>query len=114
MATTESANYALHAATASTTAETWALLKPVKEVWVTNRDTDPCFVTVNSKKTAAAAEAAIVTAVADADETLVIPANSTRCVFRSKRALFVAGSIIGNISTYDIEGKVNLTPIALV
>lgn len=108
MATTETGAKRIHGATVSTTAETWSLSTPVKTVWVTNRDTDPCFVTLVHKRSAAEAEAAIVTAVADADETFVIPANTTRKIFESDRAQYVAGSIIGNVSTYDIEGSVSL------
>lgn len=110
MAATTSGNLTAHGSTTSTTAETWALLTPVKEVRVTNRDTDVCYVTVVGKKTAAKAEAAIVTAVAAADETIVIPPNTTRLVWRSNRAAFIAGSIIGNASPYDVEGRKSLTP----
>jgi hypothetical protein len=105
MATTETGALRLHAATATTVAETWSLTTKVREVRVTNRDTDPVFVTVSVAKTAAAAEAGIVTAVADADETIIIPASSTRVVWRGSQARFVAGSIVGNVSTYDIEGS---------
>lgn len=106
MATTESAALRLHAATVSTTAETWSLTTPVKQVKVYNRDTDPVFVTLATAENAAAAEAAIVTAVADADETFLVPAGGSAIIWKSKRAQYVAGSIIGNASTYDVEGSV--------
>lgn len=104
MATTEVAARRLHAATVGTTAETWSLTKPVKEVRVTNRSAGALFVTVAVGENLAGAEAAIVTAVADADETFVVPANVTRTVFRSSRNTFVAGSVVGSTSTYDVEG----------
>lgn len=110
MATLETGLYTLHAATATTVAETWSLSRLVREVWVGNRDTDPIFVTVAKGRTAARAEAAIVTAVAEADETFCIPPNSRVCVFRSKRPLYVAGSVVGNVSTYDIEGRRDRSP----
>lgn len=112
MALTESANKSLHAATTSTTAETWGLLTKVREVWATNRDSTACFITVVSAETAAAAEAAIVTAVAGADESIVLLPNVRRCIFRSSRPAFVAGSIIGDASDYDIEGSRVLTPVS--
>lgn len=104
-ALTESGARRIHAATTSTTAETWGLTSPVKQVFVTNRDTDPCFVTVLVTDTLVSDDTGIVTAVADADETFVIPAGKTRRVFKSGRRQFVRGSIIGNVSTYDIEGS---------
>lgn len=109
-ALTEKANKAIHAATASTTAETWGLQHKVKSVRVTNRDTDPIFVTIKTYSEFVDDDAGIVTAVADADETIVVPGVATnggyqtREIWRSPRARYVKGSIIGNVSTYDIEG----------
>lgn len=109
-ALTETAQKCIHAATASTTAETWGLSKAVKSVRVTNRDSDPIFVTIKAFSSHEDSDAGLVTAVADADETFVIPGvltsggYQTREIFRSPRARFVRGSIIGNVSTYDIEG----------
>lgn len=109
-ALTETAQRAIHAATVSTTAETWGLSRKCKSVRVTNRDTDPIFITIRTFDTWVNDDAGITTAVADADETIVIPgvatngAFQTREVWRSPRGKFVRGSIVGNVSAYDIEG----------
>jgi hypothetical protein len=108
MATTEAGAVSLHGATVSTTAETWALTDKVLEVRVTNQEAvggETVYVTVVTGRTAAAAEAAIVTAVAAADETIAIVPQATKTVFKSSRKTYVAGSIIGNVSTYSIEGS---------
>lgn len=107
---TEKAASAIHAATSSTTAETWGLTRKCKSVRVTNRDTDPIFVTIKTFTEFVDDDTGLVTAVADADETIVVPGVATnggyqtREIWRSPRARYVKGSIIGNASTYDIEG----------
>ena len=109
-ALTETAAKRLHAATTSTTAETWGLTESVKSLRITNRDADPIFVTLQTSNTVISDDAGITPAVADADETFCIPgvltsgSYQTREIFRSSRPTYVAGSIIGNVSTYDIEG----------
>ena len=109
-ALTETAATAIHAATVATTAETWGLSRPCKSLRVTNRDTDPIFITVSAFQTWVDDDAGLVTAVAEADNTIVIPGVATngsfqtREVWRSPRAKFLRGSIVGNVSTYDIEG----------
>jgi hypothetical protein len=105
MATTETGALSLHAATTTTTAETWSLTTPVREVRMTNRDSTAIFATVSTARTAAAAEAGIVTAVASADGTIVIPAGATRVLWRGSRSRYVAGSVIGDASDYDVEGS---------
>ena len=108
MATTEAGAKSLHAATTTTTAETWALTDKVSEVRVTNQEAvggETIYVTVATGRTAAAAEAAIVTAVDSADETFAIVPQATKTVFKSSRKTYVAGSVIGNASTYSIEGS---------
>lgn len=109
-ALTETAQKTIHAATVSTTAETWGLSQPVKSLRVTNRDSDPIFVTVKAFSSWVDDDAGLVTAVADADETIIVPgvltsgSYQTREIWRSPRAKFLRGSIVGNVSTYDIEG----------
>ena len=107
MATTESGAVTCHGTTVSTTAETASLTKKVKEVRISNREAvagETLYVTVATGRTAAAAEAAIVTAVADADETIAIVGGDTKTVFKSKRATYVAFGIIGDASPYSVEG----------
>jgi len=111
-AITETGNKTIHAATASTTAETWALQQKCNSLRITNRDADPIFVTIVATSTAVTddSQVTITTAVADADETYIIPgvltsgSYQTREIWRSPRAKFLCGSIVGNVSTYDIEG----------
>lgn len=105
MATTNSANNNMHFAI-STTSETWAALTPVKQVRVTNRGTtagDDAYITVATGKTAAAAEAAIVDAVADADETFVVRPGETKIIWKSPRPSFVAGSIEAGANTPEVS-----------
>lgn len=105
-ALTESGVRRIHAATTSTTAETWGLTKPVKEVLVTNRDgTNTCYVTVIVTDDLVADDTGITAAVAAADETFVIPPGKSKRVFRSGRRQFVRGSIIGSASDYSVEGS---------
>lgn len=102
----ESGARTVHAVTTSTTAESVSLTSKVSEVRVTNRDaTNTVFVTVATGRNAAAAEAAVVTAVASADETLAILPETTKTVFNSKRPTYVALSVIGNASAYSVEGS---------
>lgn len=95
----------VHAATTSTTAESVALTRAVRQVRITNRDTDSTlYVTKATGRTAAAAEANLVTAVAQADETIVIAAGQTRVVGQSAKPVFYAFSVIGNATDYSVEG----------
>ena len=109
-ALTETGARTIHAATASTTAETWGLTRPCKSLRVTNRSATALFVTIISSPTVITDDAGITVAVADADETYVVPGlttsgvHTTRELWRSPRARYLAGSIIGSTSTYDIEG----------
>jgi hypothetical protein len=109
-ALTETGARTIHAATVSTTAETWGLTRPCKSLRVTNRDADPIFLTIVTSTAAITDDAGITVAVADADETYIVPgvltsgSYQTRELWRSPRARFLAGSIVGNVSTYDIEG----------
>lgn len=94
-----------HGTTTSTTAETFGLTQPVKRLDIVNRDTDPCYVTLTLAATDPGdTDAGLTTAVAAADETFVVPPISTVTIFRSPRAAFVRGSIIGNASPYSIQG----------
>ena len=96
-----------HGTTTSTTAETWQLTDRVNSVFITNKEAvggDNIYVTVTNGSTAAAALAAVTTAVAEADETIVILPQQTRQVFKSPRRTFVAGSVIGNASAVSVEG----------
>lgn len=94
-----------HGTTTSTTAEAFGLSTPVKRLDITNRDTDPCYVRITtSSADPGDSDTGVTVAVAAADETIVIPANSTKTVFRSPRATYLRGSIIGNASPYDVEG----------
>ena len=109
MATTESAAKRLHAVTTSTTAETWSLSGKVNKVDVVNGEAaggESVYVTLAIKSTAALAEAAIVTAVANGDETFVVLPQQTVTIWdrASGDTAFVAGSIIGNASPYSIIG----------
>ena len=110
MATTETAAKRLHAATTSTTAETWSLSAKVNHVTVTNGEAagaETVFVTIAIKSTAAAAETAIVTATASGDETFAVLPQQTVTIWdrASGDTAFVAGSIIGNASPYHIIGS---------
>ena len=108
MATTEAGAKTLHGVTVSTTAETWGLTSKVSEVRVTNQEAiggETIYVTVATGRTAAGAEGNIVTAVAAADETFAIVPQATVTVFKSSRKTYVAGSVIGNVSVYDVEGS---------
>lgn len=108
---TETAALRLHAATASTTAETWQLTTPVKSLVITNRGATDVYVTLRTGSTLNTDDAGVITAVAAADETFVIPGVETsgvpvaKEIFRSPRPSFVAGSIIGSTSDYSVEGK---------
>jgi len=110
MAFTETAAKTLHAVTASTTAETFELTDAVRQVRVTNRKTtDTIFVrlvTGATSATSAEMEAAVVTAVASADETFAVLPGTSKVILKSPRSVKVAGSIIGNTSDYSIEGTV--------
>lgn len=102
----ESGARTVHATTTSTTAESVGLTQKVSEVRVTNRDgTNTIYVTVATGLTAAAAEAAVVTAVAAADETIALLPNTTKTVFKSTRPTYVALSVIGSASAYSVEGS---------
>jgi len=109
---TESAALRLHAATSSTTAEAWALTTPVKSLVITNRSPTDLFVTLRTSNTYTADDAGVTVAVAEADETFVIPGVETsgalegKEIFRSPRASYVSGSIIGSTSSYSVEGKI--------
>lgn len=101
MAVTNTGENTFHFAT-STTAATWGPSTPVKQVRVTNRGTtagDILYLTIATGRTAAAAEAAIVTAVAAADETYAVMPGETSVIFISTRATYVAGSIIAAANT---------------
>lgn len=104
----ESGARTVHATTTSTTAESVSLTSQVSEVRVTNREAiagDTLYVTVATGLTAAAAEAALVTAVADADETIAIVGGDTKTVFKSSRPTYVALSVVGDASPYSVEGS---------
>lgn len=101
----ESGATAVHAVTATTTAESVGLTSKVRQVRVTNRKaTDTLFVTVATGRTAAAAEAALTTAVASADDSIAILPSSSKEVFQSQRPTYVALSVVGNTSDYSVEG----------
>ena len=109
MATDETAAKRLHAATTSTTAETWSLSAKVNKVDVVNGEAaggESLNVTIAIAATAAAAEAAIVTATASGDETFVVLPQQTVTIWdrASGDTAFVAGSVIGNVSPYSIIG----------
>jgi hypothetical protein len=97
-----------HGTTTSTTAETWQLTDKVNQVAILNREAaaaDTIYVTVATGTTAAAALAAVVTAVAEADETIAIPPLTRVVVFKSPRSTYVAGSVIGNASPVSVHGS---------
>lgn len=103
MALTNSGNKACHD-NIGLTAETWGLLQKVNQVSITNRSANAVWVTIATGATAAAAEAAIVTAVAAADETIYIPPSNVRkVVFKSPRKTFVAGSAIAVTGACDVS-----------
>ena len=108
---TESAALRLHAATATTTAEAWALTTPVKSLTITNRGATDMFCTLRTSTTYTADDAGVTVAVAAADETFVIPGVETsgvpqsKEIFRSPRPMYVSGSVIGSTSDYSVEGK---------
>jgi hypothetical protein len=79
---------------------------------VTNRTAAALYVTINLTSTAITddTQTTFTAAVADANETFCIPgvltsgSFQTREIWRSPRAKYVSGSVVGNTSTYDIEG----------
>ncbi len=103
MAITQEGARTCHGTTTTTAADSFRLTRKVREVRVTNRDTDPLSVTIVAKRSLVA-EADIVTAVAFADETVTVP-TGTKVVYRSVRPMYIAGSVIGNASPYSIEGS---------
>ena len=103
----ESGAKTVHATTTTTTAESVGLTSKVSQVRVTNREAiaaDTLYVTVATGRTAAAAEAALTVAVADADETFAMIGGETKTVFQSSRPTYVALSVVGNASPYSVEG----------
>ena len=94
MAFTETGATLVHGTTVSTTAEAVELTGGVRQVAVTNRDgTNTVYVTVAVGAlgtSSAAMEALVVTAVAAADNTFVIPPNARKIVFKSAAPRLVA------------------------
>lgn len=103
-ALTETALKRIHAQTVTTTAETWGLTERVKRVDVTNRSAGAAFVTLKLSTTFVSDDTGITTAVANGDETYVIPTGTTRTIFKSRQPMFCRGSIVGSTTDYDIEG----------
>ena len=113
MALDQSGAKSLHAVTVTTAAHKWGFTRKVRQVRVTNRAATALtlYVTVASANTLAGAEAAIVTAVADADETIAIMQGQTKTVWQSGRGRFVAGSVVSTAAClYTVEGFENPLP----
>lgn len=92
---------------ASGTAATAALTQKVNQVAIQNRhSTQTLSVTLATGETQAAAEAALVTAVALADETFFVAADQRKVIFKSPRRTYVAMSIIASGATTgtSVEG----------
>lgn len=104
-AVTESAPKRIHAATVGTTAEAWALTEACVQVDAYNGTAGRMFVTVTTSRLTSTDDAGVTAAVADADDTFMVPTLSWRTIFKSGRPTFVKGSVLGNTTTYDIEGK---------
>jgi nitrogenase subunit NifH len=104
-AITETATKRIHAVTSGTTAETWALSEKCQSVEAYNGTAGRMFVTVITSRTAVTDDAGITAAVADADNTYVVPTLTWRTIANAGRPTFFAGSVLGNTTTYDIEGR---------
>ena len=101
----------IHGVTVTTAAKTFGLSEKVKRVDVTNASAGRAFCTIKVTDTLVANDdVGIVTAVAEALETYVIPTASTRTVYNSRRASFIRGSFVGSTTTFDVEGMTNAAP----
>lgn len=109
-AVTTSGARTCHGTTTTTAADSFALTAPVKSLRITNRSTTALFVTITTSTVSSTDDAGIVTAVASADETFVVPGLTTSGVhvtkelWRSPRASYLRGSVVGSASAYSIEG----------
>ena|SRR5688572_11835149 len=104
-ALTETGARRLHGATVGTTAEHVGLSSPVKQVFVTNLDTDPMYAKTYISHLHVTDDTGMSAVAAADDEAILIPPGKTRRVFKSSRRAFVRLTLVGNASSYAVEGS---------
>jgi len=94
----------------TTTAQTWTISEPVNQLVVINTEAAAAWVTLITSTSPITDDAAITTAVAEADNTYCIPGVTTsgpmpmRTILKTPRPTYVAGSVVANGNKVVIEG----------